>query len=59
MGRRGANSVHLVVPGGYFHGGECIDRIAAQLYLSGRVDGLDTSCVAAEPLPPFALGPAR
>lgn len=53
------NSVHVVMPGGHVPGSECVDGIAARLYLSGRVEGLDTSCVAAERLPPFALPPAR
>ena len=49
------NSVHVVMPGGHFAGGPCIDRLARQLYRTGTVRGLDTSCVAAERLPPFAL----
>jgi pimeloyl-ACP methyl ester carboxylesterase len=49
------NSVHVVMPGGHVPGGECVDRMVARLYLSGSIEGLDTSCVAAERLPPFAL----
>ncbi|HEX8191693.1 MAG TPA: alpha/beta fold hydrolase [Allosphingosinicella sp.] len=49
------SSVHLVMPGGHTPGSPCIDRIARQLYRTGTVRGLDTSCAAAERLPPFAL----
>jgi len=51
------NAVHVVMPGGHVPGGPCTDRIARQLYRSGSTTGLDTSCVAAERLPPFALPP--
>lgn len=53
------NGRHIVMPGGHFPGGPCTDRIAAQLYRSGSIRGLDTSCVADERLPPFALPPVR
>jgi pimeloyl-ACP methyl ester carboxylesterase len=53
------NSVHVVMPGGHTPGGPCIDRLSRQLYRTGSVQGLDTSCLAAERLPPFALPGAR
>jgi pimeloyl-ACP methyl ester carboxylesterase len=53
------NSVHIVMPGGHVPGSPCVDSIARRLYLTGSVRGLDTSCVAEERLPPFALPPAR
>lgn len=52
------NSIHIVTPGGHVAGSPCVDRNAARLYETGSVAGLDTNCVAAERLPPFAL-PAR
>jgi pimeloyl-ACP methyl ester carboxylesterase len=53
------NSVHVVMPGGHTPYSPCIERIAARLYETGSVAGLDTSCVAAERLPPFALPERR
>ncbi|HEX9931551.1 MAG TPA: hypothetical protein VGB08_01780 [Allosphingosinicella sp.] len=47
-----------MTPGGHVAGSPCVDRNAARLYETGSVAGLDTNCVAAERLPPFAL-PAR
>jgi pimeloyl-ACP methyl ester carboxylesterase len=53
------NSVHVVMPGGHTPGSPCIDALARRLYETGSVQGLDTRCVAAERLPPFALPGAR
>ena len=57
-------SLHLIVPGGGhslegLKGVECIDRIYHEFLERGRLEGLDTSCVAAiEPLP-FVLRDER
>lgn len=54
--RRFPNSVHAVVPGGtHTPTNACIEGLARTLYATGSVEGLDAGCVAAEPLPPFAL----
>jgi pimeloyl-ACP methyl ester carboxylesterase len=56
MARRSfPNSLHLLMPGGHTPGSLCLDRIAERFYREGSVANLDTSCVAAERLPPFAL----
>jgi hypothetical protein len=47
------------MPGGHVPGSACVDSITERLYLTGSVRGLDTSCVAAERLPPFALPRGR
>jgi pimeloyl-ACP methyl ester carboxylesterase len=60
--RRFPNGVHVVVPGGtHTPTNACIEGLARKLFATGSVKGLDPSCVAREPIPPFALpesGPA-
>jgi pimeloyl-ACP methyl ester carboxylesterase len=54
--RRLPNSVHIVVPGGtHTPTSPCIEGIARKLFATGSVKGLDVSCVARDPIPPFAL----
>ncbi|HEX8705974.1 MAG TPA: alpha/beta hydrolase [Myxococcaceae bacterium] len=49
------NSIHVVTPGGHTSSNPCVESIAKQLFESGTVQGLDTSCVAALRTPPFVL----
>jgi pimeloyl-ACP methyl ester carboxylesterase len=49
------NSLHVVAPGGHTAGNECIDSLAAQLFRTGSVQGLDTRCVSELRNPPFVL----
>jgi pimeloyl-ACP methyl ester carboxylesterase len=49
------NSIHVVTPGGHTSGNPCLDSIGSQLFRTGTVQGLDTSCVAALRNPPFVL----
>lgn len=54
--RRLPNSVHVVVPAGtHTPTSPCIEGLARKLYATGSVKGLDVSCVAKDPIPPFAL----
>lgn len=54
--RRFPNSVHIVVPGGtHTPSSPCIEGLARKLFATGSVTGLDSSCVARDPIPPFAL----
>jgi pimeloyl-ACP methyl ester carboxylesterase len=52
------NSIHLVVPGGHMPRNDCINSIAAELFRSGSIDRLDTSCAPRIPSPAFVLPPA-
>ena len=48
------NSVHVVVPAAHrFPRHPCMGNIGQQFLKSGRVEGLDTSCVASMRRPPF------
>ncbi len=38
-------------------GGDCLDRLAMDLYRLGSAEAVDTSCVARMTPPPFALEP--
>ncbi|MEM7310678.1 MAG: alpha/beta hydrolase [Planctomycetota bacterium] len=49
------NALHLVVPGAHGVGGPCVSSIVDAFLERGTVEGLDTSCVVAMTLPPFAL----
>lgn len=50
------NRLHVVVPnGGHGVRGPCIDSLVARLVETGRVDGLDPSCVEAAPPTAFRL----
>jgi hypothetical protein len=56
VARRFPNSLHLVVPAGtHTPSNPCIDGLARRLFATGSVKGLDASCVAKAPIPPFAL----
>jgi pimeloyl-ACP methyl ester carboxylesterase len=49
------NSIHLVVPGGHVPVSPCTDAIAEQVFATGQVKTLDTSCVARLQPAPFQL----
>jgi len=49
------NSLHVVTPGGHTAGNECVDSLAREMFRTGSVQGLDTSCVKALRNPPFVL----
>ena len=50
------NHVHVVVPNGdHGVGGPCIDRMIERLVTTGRVGGVDTSCVNAAPATNFRV----
>lgn len=54
--RRFPNGIHVVVPGGtHTPTSPCIEGLAGKLFATGSVKGLDVSCVAKDPIPPFAL----
>jgi pimeloyl-ACP methyl ester carboxylesterase len=55
MARSLPNSIHLLTPAGHSEQGDCIDSIAAELFRTASVQGLDTSCVGAMKLPLFVL----
>lgn len=58
--RRFPNGVHIVAPGGtHTPTSPCIEGLARELYATGSVKGLDLSCVARDPIPPFALPEGR
>jgi pimeloyl-ACP methyl ester carboxylesterase len=51
---------HVVVPnGGHGVRGPCVDRMVAHLVMTGSLEGIDTSCVAAVPPTAFRLPPAQ
>jgi pimeloyl-ACP methyl ester carboxylesterase len=49
------NSLHLVTRDAHAEVNDCVAGIAAKVFRTGSVQGIDTSCVAAEKLPPFEL----
>jgi pimeloyl-ACP methyl ester carboxylesterase len=49
------NSLHVVVPGAHVSGGPCVEAIIKRFIATADVKSLDTSCIATEKLPPFAL----
>jgi pimeloyl-ACP methyl ester carboxylesterase len=49
------NSLHIVAPAAHGVGGPCIDKIRTQFLETGRVAGLDISCVKEMKLPPLYL----
>lgn len=54
--RRFPNALHAVVPGGtHTPTNACVESMARKLFATGSVKGLDTGCLAREPIPPFAL----
>ena len=55
MKRSFRHAVHIVVPGAHVSDNPCIDAITNQVFTSGKVEGLDTSCVAKLTNPPFVL----
>ncbi|HEX8222606.1 MAG TPA: alpha/beta hydrolase [Allosphingosinicella sp.] len=58
--RRFPNGVHVVVPGGtHTPTNACIEGLARKLFATGSVKGLDVTCVAREPVPPFELPGGR
>lgn len=58
--RRFPNGTHVVVPGGtHTPTSPCIEGLARTLLATGSVKGLDVSCVARDPVPPFVLPESR
>jgi pimeloyl-ACP methyl ester carboxylesterase len=54
--RRFPNGLHVVAPAGtHTPTSPCIEGLARKLLATGSVKGLDTRCVARDPVPPFAL----
>jgi len=54
--RRFSNGVHVVAPAGtHTPTNACIEGLARRLFDTGSTKGLDTRCVAGEPVPPFEL----
>ena len=49
------NSLHLVTQNAHASVDDCVAGIAAKVFRTGSVQGVDTSCMANDPLPPFAL----
>lgn len=49
------NSLHLVSPGAHTSSDDCIISIRERFFAAGSVQGLDTSCMAEQRLPPFQL----
>lgn len=49
------NSLHVVAPAAHGVGGPCIESIQRAFLESGKVEGLDTSCVDKLKLPPLFL----
>jgi pimeloyl-ACP methyl ester carboxylesterase len=49
------NSLHVVVPGGHVSDSPCLENMAQHLFDTGRIEGIDTSCVAAIRNPLFEL----
>jgi pimeloyl-ACP methyl ester carboxylesterase len=54
--RRFPNGVHVVAPAGtHTPSSPCIEGLAKALFATGSVKGLDTGCVAKDPIPSFVL----
>lgn len=49
------NSIHLVLPGSHVPNHQCVERLAAQLFRTGSIEGLDPNCAADARNPPFFL----
>ncbi|MBC7985763.1 MAG: alpha/beta hydrolase [Sphingomonadaceae bacterium] len=49
------NSLHLVGAGAHTASDECTEAIRRRIFAAGSVQGLDTSCIAEQRLPPFQL----
>ncbi|HEX8233881.1 MAG TPA: alpha/beta fold hydrolase [Caulobacteraceae bacterium] len=49
------NSLHIVTPGSHSEAGDCVGAIGLELFRTGSVKGLDTSCVGKLKMPPFVL----
>lgn len=51
------NSLHLVTRGAHARVSHCIAGIAAQVFRTGSMEGVETQCVADETVTPFVLVP--
>jgi pimeloyl-ACP methyl ester carboxylesterase len=49
------NSIHLVTQNAHAAVDACVAGIALKVFRTGSVQGVDTSCMAKDPLPPFEL----